>query len=138
MITDYKKLGIKLTPQRLAVLDYLEGNKNHPSAEDVYKFVKERFPTLSFATVYNILKTLEEKGLVQGLEIDPERRRFDPDLKLHHHFFCSSCKKVKDLMVELNLPLKGREAKGFKVSRVQVSFYGVCPECQSKERKGRR
>jgi Fur family peroxide stress response transcriptional regulator len=39
----YKSLGIKLTPQRIAILEYLEGNKEHPSAEDIYNSLKKIF-----------------------------------------------------------------------------------------------
>ncbi len=50
----YRETGLKLTPQRLAILEYLDGNTSHPSAEDIYISVKEKFPTMSFATVYNL------------------------------------------------------------------------------------
>ena len=55
----YRNVGLKLTPQRLAILNYLEGNKEHPSAEDVYKAVSRKFPTMSLATVYNTLESLK-------------------------------------------------------------------------------
>ncbi|MBT9168785.1 MAG: Peroxide operon regulator [Syntrophomonadaceae bacterium] len=58
----YKDIGLKLTPQRLAILDCLDGNKEHPSAEDIYKDVSKRFPTMSFATVYNTLEALRQRG----------------------------------------------------------------------------
>jgi Fe2+ or Zn2+ uptake regulation protein len=54
--------GLKMTPQRIAIIDYLKGNTTHPSALDVYKAVSERFPTMSFTTVYNTLQTLRDKG----------------------------------------------------------------------------
>lgn len=53
--------GFKLTPQRLAILSYLKGNEKHPSADEVYRAVVRRFPTMSFATVYNTLKMLKQR-----------------------------------------------------------------------------
>jgi Fur family peroxide stress response transcriptional regulator len=58
----YRDIGFKLTPQRLAILDFLQGNKKHPSAEDIYRSVHKKFPTMSLATVYSTLSALKEKG----------------------------------------------------------------------------
>ena len=76
----YRNLQIKLTPQRLAILNYLEGNKSHPSADEIYKAVLKKFPTMSFATVYNTLDALREKGYVIELTIDPAKKRFDESI----------------------------------------------------------
>ncbi|HCC68554.1 MAG TPA: transcriptional repressor, partial [Nitrospiraceae bacterium] len=84
-VNKYKNLGLKLTPQRLAVLNYLDGNKSHPSAEGVYKNVLKKYPTMSFATVYSTLKALKKKGKVLELTLDPARREFDPNTEPHHH-----------------------------------------------------
>ncbi|MCK5426958.1 MAG: transcriptional repressor, partial [Thermodesulfovibrionia bacterium] len=55
IIEKYRDIGIKLTPQRIAILNYLSGITTHPSAEQIYKAVSKEFPTMSFATVYNTL-----------------------------------------------------------------------------------
>ncbi len=127
----YKNIGLKLTPQRLAVLQYLEGNKTHPSAEDIYRALKRRFPTISFATVYNILEALKEKGLVQELNIDPQKKRFDPDTSLHHHLICTECGKVVDLNIEYTPRITDKEAEGFMIKKVHMEFYGICQDCRS-------
>lgn len=129
----YKDIGIKLTPQRLAVLEYLEGNKSHPSAEDIFRAVRERYPTMSFATVYNILETLKEKGLVQELNIDPQKKRFDPDTTSHHHFICTGCGRVIDIPEEKVPEIQEKYFDNLEVHRVHMEFYGLCHNC--KERK---
>jgi len=58
----YRKIGIKLTPQRLAILAYLEGNIRHPSANDIDQAVLKKFPTISLATIYTVLAALKKKG----------------------------------------------------------------------------
>ncbi|MGZ6236918.1 MAG: Fur family transcriptional regulator, partial [Syntrophales bacterium] len=75
MMYKKKKYPIRLTPQRLAILEYLEGNKSHPSASDIYKAVSETHPMMSFATVYNTLDSLKEKKQVLELSIDPQKKR---------------------------------------------------------------
>ena len=128
----YKDIGLKLTPQRLAVLSYLEGNTDHPSADDIYKAVSVQHPTMSFATVYNTLDTLREKGYVMELSIDPDKKRFDPNTQLHHHLICTSCKRVRDVQVEFSLDLPEEMKGNFRITGNHIEFYGICPVCREK------
>lgn len=131
-IKRYKQLNIKLTPQRIAILDYLEGNRSHPSAEEVYKHVSKQFPSMSFATVYNVLNTLAKQGLIKELFIDPDKKRFDPDIHYHHHLICIRCKKIIDVEMEYQLDLPDTAVTGFKVLSNQIQFYGICSDCIKK------
>ncbi|QER41636.1 transcriptional repressor [Thermodesulfobacterium sp. TA1] len=128
----YKSLGLKLTPQRIAILEYLEGNKTHPSAEDIYNALKQNFPSMSFATVYNTLEVLVKKGLIKEIIVDPYKKRFDAFTHNHHHFVCKYCKKVIDVSQKIQFSLPN-ELKGCEVEDFQVVFIGVCPECKAKE-----
>jgi Fur family peroxide stress response transcriptional regulator len=126
----YKNIGLKLTPQRLAILAYLEGNKNHPSAEDIFKEVSKKFPTMSFATVYNTLETLKERGYVLELSIDPDKKRFDPNIDPHCHLICIKCKKIIDIYIDHKINLSEKEKSGFEIIGSHVEFYGLCSECK--------
>lgn len=128
----YKDIGIKLTPQRLAILNYLDGNKEHPSAEEIYKAVSKRFPTMSFATVYNTLETLRVKGMVLELTIDPIKKRFDPNTTPHHHLICLKCKKIVDIHGAFKLSIPDNEKANFDIIGNHIEFYGICPDCKSK------
>ena len=131
-IKKYRALGIKLTPQRLAILEYLDGNKNHPSAENIYEAVRRKFPMMSFATVYKTLETLKQKGDLLELTIDPLRRRYDTDTKSHHHLICNTCKKIVDIEAELPVSIPDKAKEGFEVTGNHVEFYGICNECRSR------
>lgn len=133
----FRHLGIKLTPQRLAILKYLNGNKTHPSAEDIYKAVSKEFPTMSFATVYNTLETLRNKGGIQELTIEPGKKRYDPDSTPHHHLICLKCKSIVDIHKDFNLSIPPDTAKGFEVIGSHIEFYGICQKCRKKESRGR-
>lgn len=126
----YRQAGLKLTPQRLAILEYLVDNKSHPSAEDIYKAVSKTFPTMSFATVYNTLETLKQRGNILELTIDPYKKRFDPNLKPHHHLICVKCKKIIDIHDKFTLHLPKTEIEGFEIVGNHVEFYGLCPKCK--------
>jgi Fur family peroxide stress response transcriptional regulator len=125
---------MKRTPQRLAVLAYLDGNTSHPSAEDIYRALSKKNPTLSFATVYNTLNALTKAGTIGELAIDPERRRFDPNTTPHHHLICIQCKRIIDIMKDITVELPADSAKGFSVSGSHVEFYGYCARCGNRRK----
>ncbi len=129
----YRENGFKLTPQRLAIMKCLEGNKNHPSADDIYQDVRKTFPTMSFATVYNNLEALMAKGRISSLSIDPERRRYDPDTSCHHHLICLTCKKMVDVYADFNVRVPDEQKTDFEVLGSHIEFYGTCPECKKEE-----
>jgi Fur family peroxide stress response transcriptional regulator len=126
----YGDLGFKLTPQRLAILDYLDGNREHPSAEDVFRAVRRKYPTMSFATVYNTLETLRLHGRVKELTGDPARKRFDPNTRPHNHIICTRCRKIVDVPAEYRISVDSRFRAGFEITGNNVEFTGVCPDCR--------
>ncbi|MCX8110934.1 MAG: transcriptional repressor [Syntrophorhabdaceae bacterium] len=127
---------IKQTPQRLAIIEYLELNRVHPSALDVYKAVSEKFPTMSFATVYNTLEKLKEKRLIIELSIDTGKKRFDCDTRPHHHLICVKCREIFDVFTEFILELPEDEFQGFDIIGNHVDFYGICKKCKDIEGLG--
>ncbi|OPY77225.1 MAG: Peroxide operon regulator [Syntrophorhabdus sp. PtaU1.Bin153] len=133
-----QRIGLKVTPQRQALLELLNGNKTHPSAEDIYSKLVSKFPRISLKTVYNTLARLAEAGEIQELDIDPYRKRFDPNAAPHHHFYCKICGRVFDvaqgdsfLAGDLNL-LDRADVNGHQIDTVQLNFKGVCKECKEK------
>ncbi len=127
----YSHYGLRLTPQRIAILDYLDGNKSHPSAEDIYRAVAKKLPTMSLATVYNTLSALERRGQLLKVTIDPSKARYDPNTFPHHHLICTLCKTIADVDTRYRLALPDTD---FEVTGSHVEFYGICPKC----RKGSR
>ncbi|MBI5826435.1 MAG: transcriptional repressor [Deltaproteobacteria bacterium] len=133
IINKYKSKGFKLTPQRLAILRFLEGNTSHPTAEAIYSEMKKVHPTLSFATVYNTIQALKERGLLSEITIDPERKHFDPNPAPHHHIICTACNRIIDVMADYSetLTLPGDILDQFTVTGTHVDFFGVCVDCRS-------
>jgi Fur family peroxide stress response transcriptional regulator len=129
----YRNLHIKLTPQRLAILGFLDGNKTHPSAEDIYRSVIKKFPTMSFATVYNTLEALKNKGTVQELKIDTDKRRYDPDISSHHHIICTECKNILDIHKDFRIDLSEELTQGFELLGNSIEFYGLCQKCRKRQ-----
>lgn len=128
-----KEKGFKLTPQRLAILKFLDNTTSHPSAEDIHKSLSKKFPTMSLATVYNFLNVLQECEEVRKLTIDPDKKRFDSKIHPHHHLICLRCKRIVDIEHDFPLKLPSRQKMGFKVVSNHIEFSGFCPECKNKK-----
>ena len=130
--------GVKLTPQRLAIFECLARRPGHPTAEEVYRDVLARYPTLSFATVYNTLELLAEMGEVRKVIVDELRRRYDVNTEPHQHAVCRQCRRIVDVREDEiggGEPLRQAleqvdlSARDFIVEGASVEFAGLCGEC---------
>ena len=127
-----KGKGLRVTQQRVAVLEYLCGTPAHPTAEEIGAAVNRVQPTTSRASVYNVLNSLKESGLIEELVFDDAVARYDANLGPHHHFLCTSCGAVHDVPCDALPPLpKKRLATGHTVESVDVTLRGLCPACAS-------
>jgi Fur family peroxide stress response transcriptional regulator len=137
LIGSLREKGLKITPQRLAIFKILKDNKSHPCAEEIYLKVRKEFPTISLATVYQTLDTLEHIGGIRVLKCDKKKTRYDGDLSPHHHLVCIRCHKIMDLQYDYSKTLKlPRSMKNrFQVNEFKVLFYGICEECKRKTKK---
>jgi Fur family peroxide stress response transcriptional regulator len=104
----------------------------HPSAEIIYQTVRERYPTISFNTIYKNLEIFEELGIVVKVNPLYNEARYDVDVRPHHHLICRQCKKIVDVHDdELGQALPPVDAEnGFKVENWTVQFTGLCADCQ--------
>jgi len=89
--------------------------------------LRPHLSTLSFATVYNTLRALDEVGHLGRLELGGATR-FDPNVTPHHHAVCDRCGSVRDVPVA-RAPRKP-ELLGFAVERVEYVYRGVCSACR--------
>lgn len=133
-----KKNDLKITPQRLIILKYLNSHHNHPTAEEIYETLKKKNPSLSKTTVYNTLETLTNAGLLYRLTICPTEHRYDINTDMHHHFICKNCGKIYDIHFKcpnVEQIKKKVTSKGHRINEVHGYFKGICKQCL--EKKGR-
>lgn len=126
-----RRHGIRPSVQRVAVMDYLFAHRTHPTVEEIYRALATQIPTLSKTTVYNTLKLLVAQGAVAQIAVDPCGMRFDGDLRVHGHFFCSACGRLYDLFFDSLSELPMPE-EGHAVSGVQLCYKGICAECRKR------
>ncbi len=113
-------------------MDYLKGNRDHPTAEDIYRAVNKGNPSISLATVYNTLNFLKKKGLVSELSVNSTKRRFDTNNTNHHHFICLSCGNVHDIEEDIGLSIPKALRDQFEILSVRIDLYGRCKGCSGK------
>ena len=124
--------GFKVTPQRLAIYNYLSSTKAHPNAEMIFNELQPVYPTMSLATVYKTMEILREIGLVQILNVGEDSFRYDAVVEEHAHIRCMKCNRVDDL-IGLDTEDFMREASSrtdYQISGQQFYFFGVCPQCK--------
>ena len=125
--------GLSVTHQRLAIFEtLLETRTTHPSAETIYKRVRERYPTISFNTIYKNLEMLEELGVIQKVNLLHQGARYDMPEQPHHHFVCRRCQRILDIFDpsfrELRKPaVKERD---FHIDEWTIQWTGECETCR--------
>lgn len=123
--------GLKATPQRLAVYGALLEADDHPSAEALFWTVREKLPSISLATVYKTLESLEAAGLIRQVSLLSDSKRYDANQHHHHHLVCRVCKRIIDYDdPRLDALLPNAEPSGFTPLEVRVQIVGVCARCQ--------
>ncbi len=137
VIKKFKELGASVTPQRMAVVEFLKNNHKHPTADEIYTAIRKKYPSISPATVYSSLELLKRAGEIQELSIRKDKACFDPITEPHHHLMCTKCGKIWDVHLECpsDCPLiKKGTVKGHKVHEVRAYIYGTCAACARKSK----
>lgn len=130
-----KKTGVRITPQRHAILNYLMETMGHPTADEIYRALESKFPSMSVATVYNNLKMFIEAGMVHELTYGDNASRYDANISEHYHIICEKCGKIEDFSypylddVERHAALE----TGFEVHGHRMELHGVCKACSNKQ-----
>lgn len=129
--------GLKLTNQRHEILDYLDNNRVHPTADKIYFEVRKKLPRISRGTVYRNLEVLSQKGFVKEVNA-AGTKKFElgakSGMQSHDHFICRNCNKMIDVFFP---DIDGRVLKqiknknnGFEVESMTINFSGLCNKCK--------
>jgi len=128
-----RAMGVKTTPQRLAVYRELASRKGHPTVEEIYQGLKKEMPSLSLATVYRTLRYLEEMGLVKKAPTVDDKMRYEVEMEPHAHFVCRKCGSIVDVpLVCRDCPELQQwvEKEGVELEEGQLILYGLCKACR--------
>jgi Fe2+ or Zn2+ uptake regulation protein len=135
LLEQFRQRGLKITPQRRAILALLADDDSHPTAEQVYQRVLSVMPDISRTTVYNTLRELSDSGeLTPVHDLSEGGQRYDTNSETHHHLYCVQCHALIDIDHDFEgLDLALEEMSGYQILSRQVIFYGICPDCQAKK-----
>ncbi|HWJ65596.1 MAG TPA: Fur family transcriptional regulator [Nocardioides sp.] len=128
--------GLRVTPQRLAVLAVLERARTegaHLLATEVAERSREIVARISQQTVYACLEALTDAGLVRRVAVLEGPVRFEsatgPD---HQHLICSRCGRIINLPTTIEPPAHElAERCGFEVGYAETVHVGVCRRCRT-------
>jgi Fur family transcriptional regulator, peroxide stress response regulator len=129
-----KEKRLKITPQRLAIIDALAAMRNlHPSASAVHLVAKRTRKSLSLSTTYATLNLLSAYGIIKTLQFDTMENRYEANIEEHVNLICGGCGKMLDY--EVSAPADPGEVErrtGFSVTDTRLEYYGYCEECRKK------
>ncbi len=128
-----REVGLKITPQRMAVYKVLIESKQHPSAEVVFRKVRGVVPNISLDTVNRTLLTLAEIGAAFIVEGSGDVKRFDGKLETHQHFKCVKCKRIFDFRYKPfdNIVVPKSISRKYRVLKKTVYLEGICDLCRN-------
>ena len=127
--TRLNEKGLKVTPQRIAILEAIIKLNNHPTADNIIDYIRNNHPNIATATVYKVLDALVSKELIKRVKTEKDIMRYDAILDKHHHLYCSESDRIEDYYdEELNNLLekffKKNAIPDFKIKDIKLQIIG--------------
>jgi Fur family transcriptional regulator, peroxide stress response regulator len=121
--------GLKVTPQRIAILEAIVKLKNHPTAENIIDYIRKNHPNIATATVYKVLDALVSCRLIIRVKTEKDIMRYDAIVESHHHLYCSDSDRIEDYHdIELNSLLtnyfEGKGIPDFEIEDIKLQIIG--------------
>lgn len=129
-----KERGLKVTPQRMAILEGIYALNNHPTADNIIEYIRKTHPNIASGTVYKVLDVLVDNTLIKKVKTEKDIMRYDGILEQHHHLYCSECDLIEDYVdPELDQLLMNYLSKknfpGFQIDSIALQIKGRFDKC---------
>jgi len=120
---------LKVTPQRIAILEAIIQLNNHPTADNIIDYIRNYHPNIATATVYKVLDALNANGLIRKVKTEKDVMRYDAVMERHHHLYCSESDRIEDFVdPELNKIVekyfKKKKIPYFEIEDVRLQIIG--------------
>jgi Fur family peroxide stress response transcriptional regulator len=121
--------GLKVTPQRIAVLDAVISLTNHPTAENIIGYIKVNHPNIATGTVYKTLETFTAKGILSRVKTGDDIMRYDAVMIKHHHLYCIESDRIEDYYDDelnnlLEIYFKSKKIPSFNIEDIRLQIIG--------------
>jgi Fur family transcriptional regulator, peroxide stress response regulator len=129
IITTLKSCGLKVTPQRIAVLDAVINLRNHPTTENITGFIKINHPNIATGTVYKTLETFVKNNIIKKVKTNNDLMRYDGVIERHHHLYCSESDRIEDFYDDdlnkiLDNYFKKNKIRNFTIEDIRLQING--------------
>lgn len=129
--------GLKVTPQRVAVMEAVIKLKNHPTAENITDYIQKKHPNIAVGTVYKVLDVLVDNGLLQRVKTDSDVMRYDAILEQHHHLYCHESDKIENYFDDeldrlLSDYFRKHKIPDFEINDIKLQIKGKFKNLKSK------
>lgn len=122
-----REAGIRITTPRVVIYDFLLRNRIHPTCDEIYTALKDKNPSLSLASVYNVTERLSDENLLVRIVSPDGERHYDSVTEFHGHFFCRECGKIYDIKSCPDSLFE--EIPGAVTESISLTAEGLCPKC---------
>jgi Fur family transcriptional regulator, ferric uptake regulator len=129
-----RQMGLKVTQQRMAILESLSAGRAHVTAQEVFELVNAKHPEIGFATVYRFLRKMAEQNMVTEVRMGGLPARYELTPRRHHdHLTCVQCGQIVEFESQQIETLQEMVAKehNFRLTHHVLELYGICPRCQT-------
>ena len=121
--------GLKVTPQRMAVLEAILHLDNHPTAVQIVDFVRRKQPNIAVGTIYNALETFVEKKVITAAHSAKDAVRYDAETGPHHHMYCKESEEIEDYYDDdldrlLKEYFESRKPDHFNIDEIRLQLIG--------------
>lgn len=126
-----KEYNLKVTPQRLEILDLLYIN-GHMNIDDMYTSLKRKFSSLSLSTIYKNIHLMCEKVLLLEVKMPNVKDVYELNKKEHHHIVCSQCNDINDIELDVSdIHHQIKSTSDYKLHKTSIILSGVCSKCSA-------
>ncbi len=132
-----KQNNLKVTPQRIAVLEAFDNLDMHPTAEEVSGYIRKKYPGIATGTVYKILDIMVERELIKKVKTDRDIMRYDAVMDKHHHIYDRQSGDIIDYFDEdldnlLSEYFNNKKIPGFRIDEIKLQISGKKTEKNKK------
>lgn len=123
---------LKATPQRLAIMELME-HAGHINIDELYQAVREKFSSISLATLYKNVHTMLDVSLIREVKIPGQKTKYEIQKETHAHILCKSCGELQDFIYDATALLQNSmKVSHYQTDDISIVISGICPVCQKR------
>lgn len=136
LLETLREHGVRLTPQRVAILEIVTATEGHITADEVYAGIHPRYPYVDMSTVYRTLEFLKDQGILNVIDVGNGRAEYELVGRTpHHHLVCRRCKHITSIDAGLFESMEQAilDRYGFAADISHFAIFGLCDVCRQTE-----